>query len=152
MHWYMYKTPHPGHTAQWVAILHLPRSEFWICEPYFGVATGNNCVESTSILHRVTESERGLMVGGIYNYLAIKNKHMNLSFLVKVLVQKLVLGNCLWQNHNTNFGRQINQIFSSRKPVSVIITWFSSVWYSIYTLYFHTFQLFVVKFTSRNNT
>ena len=31
-------------------------------------------------LHRTTESERGLMVGGIYNYLAIKNKHMHLSF------------------------------------------------------------------------
>ena len=44
------------------------------------VATGNNCVESTYILHRTTESERGLMVGGIYNYLTIKNKHMNLSF------------------------------------------------------------------------
>ena len=37
-------------------------------------------MESTSILHRTTESERGLMVGGIYNYLTIKNKHMNLSF------------------------------------------------------------------------
>ena len=37
-------------------------------------------MESTSILHRATESERGLMVGGIYNYLTIKNKHMNLSF------------------------------------------------------------------------
>ena len=36
-------------------------------------------------------SGRGLMVGGIYNYLTIKNKHMNLSFLVKVLVQKFVL-------------------------------------------------------------
>ena len=43
-------------------------------------ATGNNCVESTSILHRTTESERGLMAGGIYNYLTIKNKHINLSF------------------------------------------------------------------------
>ena len=122
-------------------------------EPYFGVATGNNCVGSTSILHRTTESERGLMVGGIYNDLTIQNKYMNL-FLVKVLVQKFVLGNCLWQNHNTNFGRQIrpSQIFSSRKPVSVVITRFSSVCYSIFTLYFHTFQLFVVKFTSRNNT
>ena len=39
-----------------------------------------DCVESTSILHRTTESERGLMVGGIYNYLTINNKHMNLSF------------------------------------------------------------------------
>ena len=26
---------HPGHTAQWVAILHLPRSEFWICRTVF---------------------------------------------------------------------------------------------------------------------
>ena len=43
-------------------------------------------MESTSILHRTTESERGLMVGGIYKYLTIKNKHMNLSFLIKVLV------------------------------------------------------------------
>ena len=76
-------------------------------------------MESTSIFHRTTESERGLMVGGIYNYLAIKNKHMNL-FLVKVLVQKFVLGNCLWQNHNANFGRQISQIFRSRKPVAVV--------------------------------
>ena len=75
-------------------------------------------MESTSILHRTAESERGLMVGCIYNYLTIKNKHMNLSFLVKVLVQKFVLGNCLWQNHNTNFGRQISHIFCSRKPVS----------------------------------
>ena len=68
-------------------------------------------MESTSILHRTTESERGLMAGGIYNYLTIKNKHMNLSYLVKVLVQKFVLGNCLWQNHNTNIGRPISQIF-----------------------------------------
>ena len=65
-------------------------------------------MESTSILHCTTESERGLMVGGIYNDLT----NINLSFLVKVLVQKFVLGNWLWQNHNTNFGRQISQIFS----------------------------------------
>ena len=38
---------------------------FEFAEPYFGVATGNNCVES----------ERGLMIDDIYNYLAIKNKH-----------------------------------------------------------------------------
>ena len=37
-------------------------------------------MESTFILHRTTESERGLMVGGIYNDLTIENKHMNLSF------------------------------------------------------------------------
>ena len=36
-----------------------------------------------------------------------------------VLVQKFVLG-------NTNFRRQINQIFSLRKPVSVVIIRFSS--------------------------
>ena len=131
------------------------RSEFWICRFVFwcclrGISVWK--VGPTSILHRTTESERGLMVGGIYNYLTIKNKHMNLSFLVKVLVQKFLLRNCLWQNHNTNIGRQISQIFISRKPVSVVITRFSSVWYSIFTLYFHTFQLFVVKFKSRNNT
>ena len=33
------------------------------------------------------------LVGGIYNYLTIQNKYVNLSFLVKVLVQKFVLGN-----------------------------------------------------------
>ena len=27
---------------------------------------------------------------------------MHFFFLVKVLVQKFVLGNCVWQNHNTN--------------------------------------------------
>ena len=49
---------------------------------------GNTCVESTctSILHRTTESERGLMVGGIYSYLTIKNKHMYLSFLSNAIL------------------------------------------------------------------
>ena len=52
-----------------------PDPNFEFSEPYFGVVMGNNCVESTSILDRTTESERGLMVGGIYNYLTKKNKH-----------------------------------------------------------------------------
>ena len=128
--------------VRWLAYqssLHLPRSEFWICRTVFWCChgTGNNCVESTSILHRTTESERGLMLGGIYNYSTIKSKHTHVwtsLFLGKVLVQTFVLGNCLWQNHNANFGRQISQICSSTKPVSVVITRFSSVWYSIFTL------------------
>ena len=66
-----------------------PDPNFEFAEPYFGVATGNNCVESTSILHRTTESERGLMVGGLYNYLTMKNKHMNLSFLVIVFSSEI---------------------------------------------------------------
>ena len=49
-------------------------------------------MESTPILHRTTESERGLMVGGIYNYLTIKNKHMNLSFLVKSFSSEIRIG------------------------------------------------------------
>ena len=46
-------------------------------------------MESTSILHRTTERERGLMVGGLYNYLTMKNKHMNLSFLVIVFSSEI---------------------------------------------------------------
>ena len=58
-----------------------PDPNFEFAEPYFGVATGNNCVESTSILHRTTESERGLMVGGIYNYLTIQRTNILLSLI-----------------------------------------------------------------------
>ena len=86
-------------------------------------------MESTSILHRTTESERGLMVGGLYNYLTMKNKHMNLSFLVIVFSSEIRIRQCLWQHLNTKFGSKISHIFSSRKSVSdsVVITRFSSV-------------------------
>ena len=49
-------------------------------------------MESTSILHSTTESERDLMVGGIYNYLTIKNKHMNLSFFSSNFKSEICIG------------------------------------------------------------
>ena len=59
-------------------------------------------MESRSILHRTTESERGLMICGIYNYLTIKNKPYEPLFSSEIRIGELPIAKSRYEFLKTN--------------------------------------------------